>query len=81
MHRFNSFTAFIEREAGHVILSVVLVAIGMLFLNPELRVGAARDLVVFGLGVLARSMGAQMNLSMTSNNLNNQASTEDKDPK
>jgi hypothetical protein len=51
--------AFLEREAGYELLSLVLIAIGMLVLDPPTRAQVARDLVSFALGILARSMGAR----------------------
>jgi hypothetical protein len=45
---------FIEREAGHVTVSLVLVAFGaVLWL---LKVPKGEDLIPFALGVLGRSM-------------------------
>ncbi|HZV06207.1 MAG TPA: hypothetical protein VE999_14105 [Gemmataceae bacterium] len=45
---------FIEREAGHVTVSLVLIALGaVLWL---LKVPKGEDLIPFALGVLGRSM-------------------------
>jgi len=45
---------FIEREAGHILVSLVLIALGAgLWL---LKVPKGEDLIPFALGVLARSM-------------------------
>ena len=45
---------FLEREAGHVVVSLILIAFGaVLWL---LKVPKGEDLIPFALGVLARSM-------------------------
>lgn len=45
---------FLEREAGHVVVSLILVAMGAgLWM---LRVPKGEDLIPFALGVLGRSM-------------------------
>jgi hypothetical protein len=45
---------FLEREAGHVVVSLILIALGAgLWL---LKVPKGEDLIPFALGVLARSM-------------------------
>jgi hypothetical protein len=49
---------FLEREAGHNVLSAALVLAGISLMDPAGRAQASRDLIVFGLGVLARSMGS-----------------------
>ena len=45
---------FLEREAGHVVVSLILIALGagLWFL----KVPKGEDLIPFALGVLARSM-------------------------
>ena len=53
-----SLSLFLEREAGHAVLSLALIWIGLQLCEPVARAQAAHDLVVFGLGVLSRSMGA-----------------------
>ena len=45
---------FIEREAGHVVISLVLICMGAALWS--LRVPKAEDLIPFATGVLARSM-------------------------
>jgi hypothetical protein len=52
---------FIEREAGHVVVSLILVGVGAgLWM---LKVPKGEDLIPFALGVLGRSMiGKQANL-------------------
>ena len=48
---------FIEREAGHILVSLVLIALGAgLWL---LKVPKGEDLIPFATGVLARSMVGQ----------------------
>ena len=54
----TSIALFLEREAGHNVLSAALVLAGIAMLDPAQRSVSSRDLIVFGLGVLARSMGA-----------------------
>ncbi len=53
----TGFALFLEREAGHVVLSCGVIWLGMMLADPATRAQAARDLVLFGLGVLSRSMG------------------------
>ena len=50
----QDFCDLVEREAGHVLVSLVLIALGAaLWL---LRVPKGEDLIPFALGVLGRSM-------------------------
>jgi hypothetical protein len=51
---------FLEREAGHVVVSLILIAVGAgLWI---LKVPKGEDLIPFALGVLGRSMiGKQKN--------------------
>jgi hypothetical protein len=56
-----SVAVFLEREAGHNLLSAALVIAGISMLDPAQRQVPSRDLIVFGLGVLARSMGSPNN--------------------
>jgi len=65
----NTAALFIEREAGHVVTSWVLIYIGMAFLDPSARGQAARDLLMVGVGVLGRSMGS----NKSKDNLNGNA--------
>jgi hypothetical protein len=53
----TAIAVFFEREAGHNVLSAALVLAGIAMLDPTQRAVSSRDLIVFGLGVLARSMG------------------------
>ena len=48
--------AFLEREAGHHAVSLLLLAWGFAML--ALKIPEGRDLITFALGVLARSMGS-----------------------
>jgi len=57
----TAIAVFLEREAGHNILSAALVVAGISMLDPAQRAVSSRDLIVFGLGVLARSMGSPNN--------------------
>jgi len=50
---------FVEREAGHNLLSLAIIVTAVVIMDPGARAQAAHDLLVFGLGVLARSMGSQ----------------------
>jgi len=54
----TAIAVFFEREAGHNVLSAALILVGISMLDPAQRAVSSRDLIVFGLGVLARSMGA-----------------------
>lgn len=51
--------AFLEREAGYHVVSLALILIGVFLIDAAQRAQIARDLVVFGTGVLARSMGSK----------------------
>jgi hypothetical protein len=51
----GSFSDFLEREAGHIVMSLLLVLIGAALL--KLGINEGRDLIVFSMGVLSRSMG------------------------
>ena len=54
---------FLEREAGHVVVSLILIALGAgLWL---LKVPKGEDLIPFALGVLARSMIGARTSSLT----------------
>lgn len=51
--------AFLEREAGHNCVSLGVILLGIAIVDPAQRAQFGHDLIVFGLGVLARSMGAR----------------------
>lgn len=57
-----NFSLFLEREAGYHCVSLLLIAAGIYLVNPEQRPQIAHDLVIFGTGVLARSMGSRKTL-------------------
>jgi len=50
----DRFSTLIEREAGHVVVSLLLIALGAGLWT--LKVPKGEDLIPFALGVLARSM-------------------------
>ena len=50
---------FLEREAGHVTVSLVLIAFGAVLVL--MKVPKGEDLIPFALGVLARSMIGKQN--------------------
>jgi hypothetical protein len=53
-------SAFLEREAGHVVISLTLIAVGAILWKVGVPKG--EDLIPFALGVLGRSMiGKQVN--------------------
>jgi hypothetical protein len=52
---------FLEREAGYEMLSVALIVGGLALVDGAARAQSADRLITFGLGVLARSMGAKKN--------------------
>ena len=54
----TAVAVFLEREAGHNLLSAALILAGISMMDPAARAQASHDLIVFGLGVLARSMGS-----------------------
>jgi hypothetical protein len=54
-----AFALFLEREAGYHVVSLALIAAGIVLVDPSQRPQIAHDLVIFGTGVLARSMGSK----------------------
>jgi hypothetical protein len=50
---------FLEREAGYHMVSLMLIATGVILVDNTQRPQIAHDLVIFGTGVLARSMGSR----------------------
>jgi hypothetical protein len=48
---------FLEREAGYELLSVLLIAAGLVLVDGPQRAQAADRLITFALGIMARSMG------------------------
>jgi len=52
--RRTPFADFLEREAGHVVISMILILIGAALWY--VKVPKAEDLIPFATGVLARSM-------------------------
>ncbi len=50
---------FLEREAGYCLVSLAVIAGGLVLMDPAQRAQVSHDLVVFGIGVLARSMGSK----------------------
>ncbi len=55
----ESLAVFLEREAGYHFVSLAVIALGITIAEPQVRGALARDLVIFGLGVLSRSMGGK----------------------
>ncbi len=55
----ESLALFMEREAGYHTVSLAVIALGISMADPVARAALARDLVIFGLGVLSRSMGGK----------------------
>jgi hypothetical protein len=51
------FASFIEREAGHTLMALCLIAMAVKIMDPATRAAAAHDLMVFSLGALAKGMG------------------------
>jgi hypothetical protein len=56
----SSLAALLEREAGYQLISLVLIVTGVSLVDAAQRPQIAHDLVLFGTGVLARSMGAKI---------------------
>jgi len=54
-----TIATLLEREAGYHLVSLVLIAVGVVLVDAAQRGQVAHDLVVFGTGVLARSMGGR----------------------
>jgi len=52
------FAGFLEREAGYAVMSMMLIAAGLVLVDPAHRALSADRIITFALGVLARSMGA-----------------------
>lgn len=52
---------FLEREAGYELLSLALIIGGLALVDGPARAQSADRLITFGLGVMARSMGARKN--------------------
>jgi hypothetical protein len=52
---------FMEREAGYQAMSLALIVFGVYISDGKARTEIAHDLIVFGLGVMARSMGTKKN--------------------
>ena len=50
----STLAEFLEREAGHIMVSLVLIALGAVL--TLLKVPKGEELIAFALGVLARSM-------------------------
>jgi len=50
----RSFANFLEREAGYLIVSMLLLVVGAVF--HKLQIPKADDLIIFSLGVMSRSM-------------------------
>jgi hypothetical protein len=48
---------FLEREAGYELLSLLLIAGGLILVDGPQRAQAADRLITFALGIMARSMG------------------------
>jgi hypothetical protein len=57
----GGFAALLEREAGYHVVSLILIGVGVTLVDQASRAQVAHDLVIFGTGVLARSMGAKKN--------------------
>lgn len=54
---------FLEREAGYHVVSLAVIMLGVTIAEPQVRANMARDLVIFGLGVLSRSMGGKKQIT------------------
>lgn len=54
-----AIAALLEREAGYFLISLTMIATGVCLVDAGQRGQVAHDLVVFGTGVLARSMGVR----------------------
>jgi hypothetical protein len=59
MKLLASLALFLEREAGYHVVSLALIAAGIILVDPSQRPQIAHDLVIFGTGVLARSMSGK----------------------
>ena len=55
----TSLALLFEREAGYHLVSLFLISLGVVLVDSSQRPQIAHDLVIFGTGVLARSMGAR----------------------
>jgi hypothetical protein len=61
-----AIAGLLEREAGYFLISLALITVGVCLVDSASRGQVAHDLVVFGTGVLARSMGVKKNQDSTS---------------
>lgn len=61
-----AFAALLEREAGYFLVSLSLIVVGVCLADQAARAQLAHDLVVFGTGVLARSMTGKGKPDVTS---------------
>lgn len=50
----------LEREAGYHLVSLALILIGVTAIDAQQRPQVGHDLIVFGTGVLARSMSGKL---------------------
>lgn len=50
---------FLEREAGHIVVSIVLLLLGVVFMRLGLS-AHGDELVIFAMGTLSRSMGTSI---------------------
>ena len=54
----SAVALFLEREAGHSLISITCIWVGMCFMDPAARGNAAHDIFLIGIGYLGRGMGS-----------------------
>jgi hypothetical protein len=49
--------SFMEREAGHSAIALVLIFLAIKICDPATRAAAAHDLMIYALGMISKGMG------------------------
>ena len=58
----DSVILLLEREAGYHLISLLVILVGILVIDAQARGAVGHDLVIFGLGVMSRSMAGKIPL-------------------
>lgn len=56
----ESIILLLEREAGYHLISLLVILAGVVIVDAPARAAVGHDLVIFGLGVLSRSMAGKL---------------------
>ena len=54
----QALALFLEREAGHSLISMLCIALGLMWMDPAARANSAHDIFLIGIGYLGRGMGS-----------------------